>query len=145
MSNEEAKTLLIKTHWEEAGFDWTWIETVVTERGDIAVHDPIEFQASKEYKHAYEEGLIRATGPWQNRYHYELYSLVGIDKNNGWTRIEPDRSNLPNKSGPVDIIENGKEHRAYFNVGTGEFTSRSCPYYIPTHYIVIEPRPKPLF
>ncbi len=139
MSNEEVKNAVIKAHWEQAGFDWSRIEKLVTDSGDIAVEDPNKFQASKEYIHAYEEGLIRPTGPRLHKYHYELYSLVGIERNNGWTRIEPDGSNLPDNSGPIDVLIDGKEHRVHYNSLLKEFSVLTVTVH-PSHYALVVPR-----
>jgi hypothetical protein len=75
-------------------------------------------------------------------------ALKGIEDNNGWTRIEPDRSNLPDKATLVDIvlIEFGKQniYRALYNPIAKEFTSMDIVL-DPTHYAIVEERELPVY
>jgi hypothetical protein len=144
MSNEEAKNLVIKTHWENAGFNWVSICKIVNERGELVVEDPVKFQATKEYHYAYKEDLIRPLGGSNGKYHYELYSLVGIDRNNGWTRIEEGGVNLPNSGNYYfydmkSTKDDGKNQYVFDELRKEQFTQWF------THYRPIEVTPKPIY
>lgn len=78
-----------------------------------------------------------------------LVALSGIENNNGWTRIEPDGSNLPIEYGEYECVLkwiNQPMRRLFFRCG-GSDDAENTKYWLETvsHYRPIEVFKKPIF
>lgn len=140
MSNEEAKQDIIKVAW---GVNrWTEFGDKITKDGwldeDWIVNKLIVDLSDCDLENGAFIQLDDLT------MYYRPKSLKGIDYNNGWTRIEPDGSNLP-RSGNYKFLnannprDDGKNQYVYDELRTDQFASWF------THYRAIVEEPKPIY
>jgi len=140
MTNQQLKQKAIQEAWRKAIGEqkYKYIEKHI-DSGGFANNVNLQLsnesiEASKFQRHANKRGFIR------------LESLTGIDNNNGWTRIEPDGSNLPVegrlKSGrlyedgkfeEIDAVYNHIEVLNAFHLA------------LITHYRPVTELPKPIY
>lgn len=82
----------------------------------------------------------------QNGYldYYRPKELQGIDDNNGWTRIEPDGSNMPTINGDYKVISSDQDvdcSGSYDLNGLKEYLKKHSI----THYKPLKEEPKPIY
>lgn len=135
-TNAEAKQEAIKAAWESLGIDFKSIQDNLDENGwhlgDVDLLNDDVYNKCDHYSKSLGKMCERPK------------SLRGMENNAGWTRIEPDGSNLPERS----FTKGWK----VCNFNTGEITrvnSNGVRYYfkkgIATHYKPIQEEPKPLY
>jgi len=82
------KQEFIKKSWAVAGFDWDQIKDMVNESGILQLKEPELKYSLTGYGTAYDHGLIKGLGFNHKGFMISLESLEGVDRNNGWTKIE---------------------------------------------------------
>lgn len=126
MTNEQAKLEAIKKAW--GGENWSILSNRIDKKGWCHVdfiHDPV---SSKDCE--FRNQLFRPK------------SLQGIEENNGWTRIEPDGSNLPVEDGTYRWVDKAGEIVNNYYRNDPQYKSYGDYY---THYKLIIPEPKPIY
>lgn len=144
MTNEEAKQQFIREAYGDK-YDHVckfmegngWVQRKVTGHGITNGMEPEKFRFKRE---DVDILVFSADG----RYSWRAKLLNGIENNNGWTRIEPDGSNLPERSAIImwtiwlineltTLNVNSNGVRSYFKSGRTK------------HYKPIIEEPKPIY
>jgi len=94
-TNEQAKQEAIKKAWIDAGFYWKQIKDIIDEDGLLKLNHPSLKTQLTGYDKAYNNGLLKGCGFYGDSLMVILLPIEAIRYNNGWIRIEPDGSNLP--------------------------------------------------
>lgn len=151
MKNEEAKQEAIKNAWKDLYIEFNNRECIDSNGyvnwGNYFIQDVEE--------HPSDFGFDPDKDIEWNGTKWRPVTLSGLHDNNGWTRIEPDGSNLPNESLDCKMIVSGikdiktgwfdtflsKEKPAFLYKEDGQIWE----YKYVTHYKAIEPELKPIY
>lgn len=130
MTNEEAKQQFIREAW---GVHYQYLEPFINDEGKV-----FKCMCPDKYQNIFGDVFFdNLHGYWWPK------SLNGIENNNGWTRLEPDGSNLPNEIIKLVFINTfGKNEIITFT------NDRQCLRYYSTrytHFKVFKPELKPLY
>ena len=149
-TSAEAKQEAIKAaygeHWEKIKDHTTstgWVQRKITSR---VTTNGMEYEKFGYKRDELEVLAFTADG----KYSWRLRSLSGIDDNQGWTRIEPDGSNLPERDKAYNVIAyDGRDYGAYLtragNWLNNKYSGDLSRLTNVTHYKPIIEEPKPLY
>lgn len=143
MTNEEAKQEAIKKAWGILYEPFKNREAIDKDGyvswGQYLVQDIPE--------HPSDLGFDPANGVQWNGTWWRPIALAGLHDNNGWTRIEPDGSNLPvdDRWYKVGILTEKVEWFPCDGAKKADFVKAEFKYGITTHYKPIIEEPKPLY
>lgn len=138
MTNQEAKQKAIQEAYGEYFKEW---EADINHKGELCTDLPIPLIMRQQLK----------LWSYSSRLHIPI-PLKGIYDNNGWTRIEPDCSNLPETSGQYLWLRFNRKIQEQYFVSENEidpatweaqktaFTNREF-----THYRPVIEIPKPIY
>jgi len=148
MTNEEAKQEAALLKWEEAGFLRNQIESILQKDGGIKVNHPSLKTSLTGYVNAHENGLLKAYNFDGDSLYVWNKLLDGIETNNGWTRIEPDGSNL--KVGVFEFLIHpdyitGEGQKSTVNVNDKLIHDPDMAWHVYSHYKPINEEPKPIY
>jgi len=94
LTNVQLKQKAIQKAYEAFGIDWETIKNNIDENGKTTYDVYLKMSIKQQKKCELVGGLWHMILP---------KSLIGLNHNNGWTRIEPDGSNLPISKGYCKI------------------------------------------
>lgn len=146
MTNEEAKQQAIKEAW---GDKFSLVKGNLDSSGFFEIYsynpftETLYIDIRKEWNNYPEEGFYSVNHNAGNTILIRPKSIRMIENNNGWTRLEPDGSNLPNEIIKLVFINTfGKNEIITFT------NDRQCLRYYSTrytHFKVFKPELKPLY
>lgn len=126
-TNHEAKQEAIKAAWGDA---WDKVKERIHRGG---WYNPLLNENHINF------GFKRAEVEYGNVGIFRPIALHGIHDNNGWTRIQPDRSNLPTTEGHYEFLSiDGDRFKTYFKPGCS--VSNLYRWYTP-----IQEKAKPIY
>lgn len=146
-TNEEAKQEAIKAAWIKAGFIWDEIKSIIQDDGGLLLENPSLKSTLTGYSESYAKGHLKGYDfaysglkVWNN-------ILDGIENNNGWTRIERDRSNLQVGVFKFLIADDCKLNTEsdVVHVTQSLIDDPKMAWHVYTHYKPIKEEPKPLY
>lgn len=151
-TNEEAKQEAIRRAYFNK---WEFVKDFCDDEGWITnkwiahgVSKGVSYEdAGYESKDVQFKQYNSSDNSWRLKY------LSAIDTNNGWTRIEPDGSNLPSQDTNTKCISSGRVYNAYYEAEYKKFNTDLdihgeylvLSFLEVTHYKPIKEEPKYIY
>lgn len=139
-TNKQAKREAIKIAWGDA---WEQVKSDVREDGSIRsfenIGDKIYWHTKLGFKPQHMDTIFSA----HEHDRFRPKSLVGIENNRGWIRIEPDGSNLPS-TGNYKCYLHGNEFECFL-YPTRQWIRDNSNEVFPTHFRPIKKDDGPVY